>query len=265
MFEKNIKLLSEYFKDKKIVLAFSGGLDSTVLLEIASETSSSVLPIIVKSSLVPDEELESALEYLEEKGLEYRVLHVNPLNHPQVVENDIRRCYYCKKSIFETIIEDSRSYNPDLIVEGSNVSDLSDYRPGMDALKELGIASPYLQLKIDKNQIKSIAERLDLKVAKKPSASCLATRIPYGQKLDELRLQRIETAEKMIKSYLPISVLRVRDHGDVARIEISQSDFFHFNKIKHRKIMLGYNHISIDLEGYKLGSMNIGIESEKNE
>ena len=124
---------------------------------------------------------------------------------------------------------------------------------------------------IDKNQIKSIAEKLNLKVAKKPSASCLATRIPYGQKLDELRLQRIETAEKMIKSYLPISVLRVRDHGDVARIEISQSDFFHFNKIKHRKIInemlkeLGYNHVSIDLEGYKLGSMNIGIESEKND
>ncbi len=270
MIKNHIENLSSYFKDKNTVVAFSGGLDSTVLLEFALENAKSVLAITVQSSLVPTNEQDDAVKYLESRNVQFKVLQVNPLKHPKVVINDTRRCYYCKKLIFESIIEESKSFEPDIIIEGSNTSDLSDYRPGLEAIKELGISSPFLDLQISKNEIKGLAQILSLEVAKKPATTCLATRIPYGQTISESKLKKIETAEKIIKDRISISVLRVRDHGDIARIEVLENDFEKFlDKPNRRTIMeslkkLGFSYITLDLIGYKQGSMNINIEGVNN-
>jgi len=260
-----INRLEKYFRNKKVIIAFSGGLDSTVLLEIASRSASKVLPVIVKSTLQPAIEIKHAVDYLTNSKMKYKLLGVNPLEHPEVVENDPRRCYYCKKLIFQTIIEETRKYNYDMIVEGSNVTDLSDYRPGLEALEELGINSPYLKLKITKEQIKEIAKLLNLEVKDKPATTCLATRIPYGNKLSEEKLDRIDAAESIIRETFPVFNLRVRDHSDVARIEVSSQDMhYFFNKEKIEIVVnklkkLGFNYIALDLEGYRQGSMNIPL------
>ncbi|MHA1954308.1 MAG: ATP-dependent sacrificial sulfur transferase LarE [Candidatus Heimdallarchaeaceae archaeon] len=264
-----ISRLEKYFQGKKVILAFSGGLDSTVLLEIALQSASKVLPVIVKSTLQPAAEIKHALEYLTRAKVKYEILGVNPLEHPEVVENDPRRCYYCKKLIFQTIIEETKKYNYDFIAEGSNVTDLSDYRPGLEALKELDIKSPYLKLRIAKEEIKNIARKLNLEVRDKPATTCLATRIPYGNKLSEEKLNRIDKAESIIRESFPVFNLRVRDHGDVARIEVSTQDMhYFFEKEKLEKIInkfkdLGYDYIALDLEGYRMGSMNIPIPEAK--
>ena len=270
MIAKHIENLENYFKGKKVVIAYSGGLDSTVLLEFVLENASDVLAINIKSNLVPANEQDFAVQYLKLRDVRFRIINVNPLNHPKVVSNDFQRCYYCKKLIFETIITETKSFDPDIIVEGSNLTDLSDYRPGLKAIKELKINSPFIELKISKNEIKGLAEILSLSVAKKPATTCLATRIPYGQEITKDRLKRVETAEQIIREIIPISVLRVRDHEDIARIEIQQEDVTKFledtvrNSIKESLKRLGFSYITLDLEGYTQGSMNINIEGEKN-
>lgn len=260
-----ISRLEKYFRNKKVVIAFSGGLDSTVLLEIAAKSASKVLPVIVKSTLQPAIEIKGAIEYLTKNKMKYELLGINPLEHPEVVKNDPRRCYYCKKLIFQTIIEETKKYSYDTIVEGSNVTDLSDYRPGLEALKELGIQSPYLKLNISKEEIKEVAKLLNLEVKDKPATTCLATRIPYGNNLSEEKLNRVDVAESIIREAFPVFDLRVRDHGDVARIEVSVQDmhyFFERSKLEtvvEKLKKLDFNYIALDLEGYKQGSMNVPI------
>ncbi|MHA1667476.1 MAG: ATP-dependent sacrificial sulfur transferase LarE [Candidatus Heimdallarchaeaceae archaeon] len=269
MIQKRILELTKYFANKKVVIAFSGGLDSTVLLTLAKNSAKDVLAVTVKSSLVPEEDVSGAVKFLEDQNISHKILNLNPLNHPKVVENDPRRCYHCKKLIFLEIIKETKFFSPDIIVEGSNTSDLDDYRPGLEAVKELGIKSPFLELKYGKKEISEIASQLNLEVVKKPATTCLATRIPYGSKIEKETLIRIEKAEKFIKDLLRTQLLRVRTHSDIARIEVEKKTFERFlieeNRekiVKHLK-ELGYNYVSLDLTGYKQGSMNIFGSEEK--
>ncbi|MCE7741747.1 MAG: ATP-dependent sacrificial sulfur transferase LarE [Candidatus Heimdallarchaeota archaeon] len=270
MINNHIENLSNYFKNKKVVIAYSGGLDSTVLLEFAMQNAKEVHAITVKSSLVPQDEQDFAVEYLEARNIQFKVLQLDPLQHPKVVNNDERRCYYCKKLIFESIIEESKNFKPDIIIEGSNTTDLSDYRPGLDAIKELKVNSPFLEFQISKSEIRGLAQILSLDIAEKPATTCLATRIPYGHMITEGKLEKIEAAEKIIKDAIPVSVLRVRDHGEIARIEVSAEDFEKFfdiqirNSIKENLKELGFSYITLDISGYKQGSMNINIEGVEN-
>ncbi len=260
--------LQEYFQDKNIIVAFSGGLDSTVLLEIARKVSKSVLPVIVKSSLVPAKDIRYAVDYLTNKKIKYKIVSVNPLEHPEVTENNPIRCYYCKTLIFQSIIEEIEKLDYDFIVEGSNVTDLSDYRPGLKAVSELGIKSPYLEMEITKEQIKQIASDMKLEVAKKPATTCLATRIPYGQQITLTKLDAVEKAENIIQSIFGVSTLRLRAHDDIARIEVPVTIMNKFldNEKRERLIKelkeLGFHYITIDLEGYRQGSMNIPLPKE---
>ncbi len=271
MISEQINNLNQYFKDKKVVIAFSGGIDSTVLLEFALQSAKEVLAVTVKSSLVPMDEMDFAVRYLQSRDIPYRLLQVNPLDHPNVAKNDIKRCYYCKRLIFESIIDETKEFKPDIIVEGSNISDLSDYRPGMEAVKELSIKSPFLELNISKKEIRGLSKIMSLEISEKPATTCLATRIPYGQEITEERLKKIELAESIIKEILPISVLRVRDHKEIARIEVLEEDMMKIMKSDHRNLIreklkqLDFSYITLDLGGYKQGSMNINIEGVKDD
>ena len=271
MIRTHIENLNRFFRNKRVVIAYSGGLDSTVLLEFALNNAQSVLAITVQSSLVPLDEQNFAIEYLRSRNVQFKAIEVDPLQHPEVISNTKRRCYYCKKLIFERIIEESLEFNPDFIVEGSNISDLSDYRPGLEAINELNIRSPFLELKISKVEIRGLAKIFTLTIAEKPATTCLATRIPYDQPITVEKLKRIEVAENFIKEEMDIHVLRVRDHEDIARIEIDERDFEKFlenrtrNSIKENLKKLGFSYIALDLAGYKQGSMNINIEEVKND
>jgi len=268
MVNEIISKLQEYFQDKNIIVAYSGGLDSTVLLEAARKVSQSVLPVIVKSSLVPAKEIKYAIDYLTIRKMKYRVVSVNPLNHPEVIENNPRRCYFCKTIIFQSIIEEIENLEYDFIVEGSNVTDLSDYRPGLKAVSELGIRSPYLEMKITKEQIKQIASEMKLEVVKKPASTCLATRVPYGHQITESKLDVIEKAENIIQAIFDVTILRLRAHENIARIEVPVSDMDKFLENEKRERLLkelkelGFDYITIDLKGYRQGSMNIPLSKE---
>ncbi len=268
MVNEIINKLQEYFHDKNIVVAFSGGLDSTVLLEIARKTSQSVLPVIVKSSLVPAKDTQYAIGYLTSRRIKYRIISVNPLKHPKITENSPDRCYYCKTLIIQSIIKEVQSHNYDIIVEGSNETDLSDYRPGLKAVKELGIKSPYLELNITKEEIKQIASKMELEIVKKPASTCLATRIPYGQQISETTLEKIEQAEIIIREIFGVTTLRLRAHENIARIEVPISEMGIFLEEEKREMLvmklrrLGFHYITIDLEGYRQGSMNIPLPQD---
>ena len=263
-----IDKLHEYVRDKKIIVAFSGGLDSTVLLEIARKVSHDVLPVIVKSSLVPAKEIKFAIDYLTSRKIRYKVISVNPLEHPEVLENNPKRCYFCKMLIFQSLIRETEELNYDFIIEGSNETDLSDYRPGLKAVKELGIKSPFIELNVTKAEIKQIAENMGLEVVQKPATTCLATRIPYGHKISETKLERIEQAEIIIKEIFDVTTLRLRAHENIARIEvpISKMKIFLDNEKREKLVLelkeLGFLYITIDLEGYRQGSMNIPLPQE---
>lgn len=263
MINATIEKIKSYFKGKTVVIAFSGGVDSTVLLNLALQSAEKVLAVTVKSTLVPGDELAGAMNYLDKNKIQYKIISINLFDHPEVVENNPRRCYFCKRAIFQQIIENTAEFKPDFIVEGSNVSDLDDYRPGMEAIKELGIKSPFLDFQINKDEIRKLAAYLNLDVFKKPATTCLATRIPYGDKLEKEKILRIERAEYFIRDLLDIQILRVRDHGDVARIEINPQKFKLFFEDETREEIteylkeLGYKYVSLDLQGYNQGSMNI--------
>ncbi|MCG3224570.1 MAG: ATP-dependent sacrificial sulfur transferase LarE [Candidatus Heimdallarchaeota archaeon] len=271
MVNEIISKLQKYFHDKNIVVAFSGGLDSTVLLEIARKTSQSVLPVIAKSSLVPAKDIQYAVDYLTNRKIKYKIVSVNPLDHPEVAENNPRRCYYCKTLIFQSIIKEIEKLDYDFIVEGSNVTDLTDYRPGLKAMSELGIKSPYLEMGITKETIKQIASKMELEVVNKPATTCLATRIPYGQQITKTKIDAVEKAENIIQSIFGVSTLRLRAHDEIARIEVPVSIMNKFLENERRERLIkelkeiGFNYITIDLEGYRQGSMNIPLPKEVNE
>jgi len=268
---EKFKKLNSFLKSKSVVVAFSGGLDSTVLLNVALESAKKVMAVFVQTPFISKREKIEAREYLKENKIPNRILKVNVLAYPRIKANSKKRCYHCKKAIFSTIKSSFRDEDYDLIIEGSNSSDLGDYRPGLEALKELGVESPYIKFGITKDEIRQYARMLGLAVAEKYSNSCLATRIPYGEEITAERLERIDSAEELIRSMLNVKQLRVRDHGNIARIEVLKEDFHLFlsNEKKFELIQklkkLGYNFVTLDLEGYKTGSMNVFLEKKQDE
>lgn len=261
MLEEMNKII-EFFKNKKVVVAISGGLDSTVLFELAKKSAEKSLGIIVKTAFLHEHEFQNALDYLNNQNNDFRIVEADLFKHPRITENDRNRCYYCKKAIFSSIIDSIKDYDYGFIVDGSNFSDLSDYRPGIRALEELGIKSPFIEFKITKNTIRQMAKHLNLDVANKPATTCLATRIPYNSTISVDKLARIEKAEKIIRNLVNVNNLRVRDHDTIARIEVAEEDLEILlrrdirTKINEELKKIGYLYVAIDIEGYKQGSLN---------
>jgi len=260
--EDKLNKLKKWFANKEgVLVAFSGGVDSALLLKVAQDVlGNKVLAVTANSPLNTPEEKEGAVSVAREIGAEHLVVELNDLENPQVSSNPPDRCYYCKKARFEAMLKLAEEKGLEVVVDGSNIDDLNDYRPGLKAVKELGIASPLEEVGFNKEEIRGVAKELGLSVWDKPSEPCLATRIPFDTEITKEKLVRVIKAERYLKYTLGLSQVRVRDHNGLARIEVEKKDL---EKILTRrdevtKLLLeeGFYYVTLDLEGYRTGSMN---------
>ncbi len=256
--------LIEYFKDLgSVAVAFSSGVDSTFLVYAASEAiPGKVIAITASSALFPAREKTESQEFCAKHNIEQLVLEVDELSVPGFCENPSNRCYICKKDLFTRIIEAAKSRGMAAVVEGSNLDDEGDYRPGLLAIKELKVKSPLREIGFTKSEIREISKELGLHTADKPSFACLASRIPYDEIITAKKLAMVEKAEQLLLDE-GFKQFRVRLHsGDVARIELLKEDI---SRMLSEDLRLriydsfkeyGFSYVSLDLRGYRTGSLN---------
>ena len=243
----------------KLAVAFSGGVDSTYLLYKAHEVlGDDCIAVTVKSQVLTSDEFEWTSEFCNKIGVKQTVIDFDVFATPEFESNPPDRCYYCKRKIFGAIKDAASGY---VAADGSNVDDTGDYRPGMRAILELGIASPLKESGLTKNDIRVLSKEAELPTWDHPSAACLASRFAYGEKITGEGLVRVAAAEKFIKD-LGFEGIRVRVHGNLARIEAAPEDVSLLSYDRTRKEIseelkrLGFKYVTIDMEGYRTGSMN---------
>ena len=254
----------------RVVVALSGGLDSSYLLSICVDVLGieRVSAMTADSPLLPRAELEVARRIAEDLGVELRVLPFDELSIPEIAANDTERCYHCKLARFDSLKTLAREAGDALLLHGENADDLIDYRPGSRAAKELGVRAPLAETGWRKSEIREAARLRGLPNWDLPAASCLATRFAYGTRLTREGLGRVEEAEESIRSLSGARQLRVRDAYPTARIEVLPSEIPALAEedvriaICRRLHSLGYRYVSLDLDGYRMGSMNEGLSRE---
>ena len=246
---------------KSVLIAYSGGVDSTFLLKVAENTlgKKNVLAITADSPIHPDEEIKSAKKMAKIFGLHHLIIKTKELKNSFFVRNSPKRCYYCKKQLFAELTEAAKKEGLSFILDGTNSDDYQDFRPGTRAAKEFKIRTPLEEAKLTKNEIRRLSKKMNLPTWNKPSLTCLATRFPYGTKITEKNLDKVYQAEKFLKKF-GIQQVRVRHHNQIARIEVLAKDMSKILK-KRRSIVsrfkeLGYRYVAVDLEGYRSGSMD---------
>lgn len=244
------------------VLAYSGGVDSSLLLKAASEVlGTHLIAVTACSETYTLAELAAAKEFAASLGVTLRMLHTAELECEEFVQNSPERCYFCKKELFGKLKQIADTEGIHFILDGSNTDDLKDYRPGSKAAGEFSVRSPLREAGFSKSDVRACARMLNLPVWDKPSLACLSSRIPYGTRITSTILACIQSAEDQLHA-LGFHQVRVRHHGDTARIEIERGDFERLlsgdtaQKIATAFKQLGYTYVCLDLEGYRTGSMN---------
>ncbi|MEH7142323.1 ATP-dependent sacrificial sulfur transferase LarE [Priestia megaterium] len=259
--EKYKELTSILQEMKSVVVAFSGGVDSTFLLKVAVDTlgANQVLAVTADSETYPSSELTEAKELARKIGAKHLVIETSELAIPGYAENNKNRCYFCKSSLFEHLIpllEGKRFKN---IIYGLIADDLNEHRPGIQAAKEKGIRGPLQEANLFKEEIRELSRDLDLPTWNKPSFACLSSRIAYGEKITKEKLTKVEKAEAYLKTFNILQV-RVRTHQEIARIEVERNDMKlildNHESISKELKKIGYQYITLDLIGYQSGSMN---------
>lgn len=253
----------------RVLVAFSGGVDSTFLLKAAQDVlGENVLAVIASSVTYSQREREEALKLAAELNVRCQVIETHELDNPDFSRNSPQRCYYCKKELFSRLKEIAQSEGIPYVLDGSNYEDTQDFRPGLEAVDELGVCSPLREAGLVKGEIRQLSHKLGLPTWQKPSFACLSSRFPYYTEIDPQSLKQIERAEEYLRK-LGFSQFRVRHHDQIARIEIAQQDFSKLlEKGVKKKIIqyfkkLGYAYIALDLEGYRSGSMNEPLFMQK--
>lgn len=260
--QNKILQLSEFLKSKEkqgICLAFSGGIDSTLLLYLCKGLEN-VQAVTFRSVFQTEEEIELCKQLASKYRVKHVIIDFNPLENSDLAQNPKNRCYLCKKIFFSKLTDFAKSQNLGYIMDGTNFDDLHVFRPGLNALKELNISSPLAEFKITKQEIRMYAAELGIEIAQKPSTPCLATRFPYGTRLDAEKINIVKQGENILKSF-GFEANRLRLHDNIARIEIEKSRFNDFLARKDEIVQAlkstGITYITLDLEGLRSGSMDI--------
>ena len=245
-----------------VIVAFSGGVDSTFLLRVAKDTlGDKVAAATATSPTYPESELREAISLAAEMGVRHIVFDSNELEIPGFSENTLKRCYFCKSELFEKLKGKATELGFSSVADGSNSDDLNDYRPGRDAAFQLGVRSPLVEAGLSKAEIRELSRELGLATWNKPSFACLSSRFPYGTEITMERLRRVDKCEGTLRD-LGFSQFRVRYHGEIARIEIPEAELSRLLDVNIKYNVLkafkeeGFTYITLDLEGYRTGSMN---------
>lgn len=245
-----------------VVIAFSGGVDSTFLLKTAFDVlGQNVLAVTARSSTYPEREYKEAKEFCEKYGIPHEVIISEELDVDGFSKNPVNRCYLCKNELFEKINQIALERGIPFVLEGSNHDDLSDYRPGLVAITEHKVISPLRAAGLTKNEIRILSKENDIPTWNKPAFACLSSRFPYGQEITREKLEMVDKAEQLLLDE-GFRQVRVRHHGEIARIEVGESEITKFfdvefmHSIQERFKKIGFFYTALDLKGYRMGSMN---------
>ena len=252
-------------------VAYSGGVDSTLLLAVCREVlgAERVLALTVHSELAPAVEQEQAAEMTKRLGVRQRTLHFNVLDNPYISANRPDRCYHCKRTLFSRLRKITRAEGLAALVHGANLDDTGDYRPGMRAAEEMDVRAPLLEAGFTKADVRALSRQMGLPTWDLPSMACLASRVPYGIPLTAEALTRVDAAESALRERFALRQLRVRDHFPLARIEVPEGEIARLSQpdvregIVWRLRELGYLYVTLDLQGFRSGSLNETITNDK--
>lgn len=248
---------------QSVVVAFSGGTDSVLLMDVAHEVlGDRAVAVIGASPAYPPEEIAEACEVAERLGVRLKIVDTHQLDDPNFVKNDARRCYYCRVELYEVLNRAAREEGFAAVIDGANLDDTGDYRPGRQGAAEKGVRSPLLEAGLTKSEIRALSKERGLPTWDKPSSPCLSSRFAYGIPISFEVLERLARAEGYLRT-LGFRQLRVRHHDQIARIEIPREDFDRFfadpaiaDGVTMRLKELGWSYVTLDLAGYRTGSMN---------
>ena len=256
--------LVNWFGDKnKVIVALSGGVDSALVAYAAfQKLGSSAIAVTADYKTLSKEELDTSKQICSEIGINQIFLDYSELENEEFTKNDSNRCFHCRLELGDHLIKVAKEHDVEMIVDGTNLDDLGDYRPGIEALKKNGIRSPLVETKFSKSQIRESAKLIGLSVFDKPSNSCLASRIPWGQRVTAEKLTRIEYGENIVKQLTNVKQVRVRDIDGSAKIEVEKDMLSKFDKVILKQIteklkMIGFTSVEVDPEGYKPGKINV--------
>jgi uncharacterized protein len=253
----------------KVLVAFSGGVDSALLLRAARDVlGRGLLAVTASTEVHTAREIREARALAGALGVRHRVVRMSVLDCPDFVANPPDRCYHCKSRLFGRFREIAEAAGIPFVLDGSNADDASDFRPGERALRELGVRSPLREAGLTKAEVRLLSSRLGLATADRPSLACLASRFPYGTEIEPQNLRRVAAAEEIVLK-LGAGQARVRHHGDLARVEVEPGMFARLTKkgVRERLVRelkkLGYTYVTLDLEGYRTGSLNEALRKKR--
>lgn len=270
LLDEKLELLKDIIRKKgSAAVAFSGGVDSTFLIRVAKEVlGDKLIAVTATSSTYPERELNEAIKYAKDFGVKHIIISSEELDIEGFANNPKNRCYYCKKELFTKVKEVALENGVEYVFDGSNLDDNGDYRPGMQAAKELLVVSPLKEAGLTKKDIRDLSKEYGLATWNKPAFACLSSRFPYGNKITLPKLKMIDKAEQFLLD-MGIKQVRVRHHGEIARIEVAPEErekFFNIefmDKISYKFKEIGFIYTTLDIAGYRTGSMNEVLKEEE--